>query len=250
MSFAGLLLTLDFPADQKEALLVYLTQYGIDLYGLVEQGHSGWQAHGGHGSGRKFPVLLAGLMLGEENMRSVRANFGEDMQTIWIGETLPVGAYTGSWHTPPESVVYGGHVGINGESVNAGWGPYEHTAPSAWRSTLGESYRRCCTSVSWIGEALAARLIPGMMSAWNHPQFFAYADRWMLTADNPADLERIRAATGMTIDPDFQQGQSWKILSGGGYYQPHRTFVDEMWAAYRNAAAPSPPMGLHIVHEQ
>jgi hypothetical protein len=37
----------------------------------------------------------------------------------------------------------------------------------------------------------------------------------------------------MTIDPDFQQGQSWKILSGGGYSEPHRTFVDEMWAAYR-----------------
>ena len=37
----------------------------------------------------------------------------------------------------------------------------------------------------------------------------------------------------MSVDPDFMQGQSWKILSGGGYYQPHRTFVDEMWAAYR-----------------
>jgi hypothetical protein len=36
------------------------------------------------------------------------------------------------------------------------------------------------------------------------------------------------------------QGQVWKILSGGGYYQPHRTFVDEMWAAYRNT---SPDLG-------
>jgi hypothetical protein len=49
----------------------------------------------------------------------------------------------------------------------------------------------------------------------------------------------------MVIDPDFMQGQSWEILSGGGYYQPHRTFVDEMWTAYRNlsldATPPSPP---------
>ena len=38
----------------------------------------------------------------------------------------------------------------------------------------------------------------------------------------------------MTIDSDFMQGQSSKILSGGGYQKPYRTFVDEMWAAYRN----------------
>ncbi len=250
MSFASLLLTLNFTQAQKEPLLVYLTQYGIDLYGLVEQGHTGWQAHGGHGTGRKFPIVLAGMMLNEENMKSVQANFGEDMQTIWVTETPPSGTYTKSWHIKPETVVYGGHVGINGESVNPGWGPYEHLAPSAWKNTLGESYRRCCTSVSWVGEALAARLIPGMQEAWNHPQFFAYVDRWMLSSDDPRDLETIRSATGMTIDADFMQGQSWKILSGGGYYKPHRTFVDEMWTAYRNTSPdtvpPLPPKNLRL----
>jgi hypothetical protein len=234
MSFAGLLLTLDAPPEQKEPLLVYLTQYGIDLYGLVEQGHTGWQAFGGHGSGRKFPVLLAGLMLNEGNMMSPRAQFGEDMQTIWVTETPPPGTWTNSWHLKPVQVVYAGHLGTNGESVNPGWGPYEHLPPTAWKNTLGESYRRCCTSVSWVGEALAARLIPGLQAAWNHPQFFAYVDRWMFTLDDPRDLASIQTATGMTVDADFQQGQSWKILSGGGYYQPHRTFVDEMWTAYRD----------------
>jgi cysteine-rich repeat protein len=246
VSFAGLLLTLNFTQAQKEPLLVYLTQYGIDLYGLVEQGHTGWQAHGGHGTGRKFPIVFAGMLLNEGSMKSVQANFGEDMQTIWVTETAPVGTYTRSWHIKPETVVYGGHVGVNGESVNPGWGPYEHLAPSAWKNTLGESYRRCCTSVSWVGEALAARLIPGMQGAWNHPQFFAYVDRWMLSPDDPRDLETIRSATGMTIDADFFQGQSWKILSGGGYYKPHRTFVDEMWAAYKSNTSPSPPTNLRI----
>jgi hypothetical protein len=246
MSFAGLLLTLDFPAEQKEPLLVYLTQYGIDLYGLVEQGHTGWQAHGGHGSGRKLPIVLAGLMLNQEKMKSVQAKFGEDMQTIWVRETPPPGTYTESWHTKPETVVYGGHVGINGESVNPGWGPYEHLAPSAWKSTLGEAYRRCCTSVSWVGEMLAARLIPGMEQAWNHPQFFAYVHRWMGSPDDPADLAAIQGATGMTIEADFMQGQAWKILSGGGYYKPHRTFVDEMWAAYWNRV-PAPPPNAEFI---
>jgi hypothetical protein len=94
-----------------------------------------------------------------------------------------------------------------------------------------------------VGEALAARLIPGMEAAWNHPQFFAYVDRWMLSPDHPQDLEAIRLATGMTIYGDFLQGQSWKILSGGGYDKSHRTFVDEMWAAYRNYSPdPTPPL--------
>jgi len=251
MSFAGLLLALNFPPEQKEPLLVYLTQYGIDLYGLVEQGHTGWQAHGGHGSGRKFPILLAGVMLNEDKMKSVQAKFGEDMQTIWVSETPPAGTYTKSWHTKPETVVYGGHVGINGESVNPGWGPYEHLAASAWKNTLGESYRRCCTSVSWVGEALAARLIPEMQVAWNHPQFFAYIDRWMFSPDDPQDLQTILSATGMTVDPDFMQGQSWKILSGGGYYKTYRTFVDDMWAAYRNRSTdttpPSAPKNLRVL---
>jgi hypothetical protein len=234
MSFAGLLLTLDATPEEKEPLLVYLTQYGIDLYGLLEQGHSGWQGFGGHGSGRKFPIVLAGLMLDQEGMKAPPGQFGEDMQTIWVSETPPAGTYTNSWHLKPETVVYAGHVGTNGESVSAGWGPYEHLAPAAWKNTLGESYRRCCTSVSWVGEALAARLIPGMQTAWNHPQFFGYVDRWMFTPDDPRDLATIQGATGLAVDADFMQGQSWRILSGGGYYQPHRTFVDEMWAAYRN----------------
>ena len=250
MSFSGLLLTLNFTPEQKEPLLVYLTQYGIDLYGLVEKGHAGWQAHGGHGTGRKFPIILAGVMLDDAAMKAVAADFSEDMQTIRVSETPPAGTYTKSWHIKPETTVYGGHVGINGESVNAGWGPYEHLAPSAWKSTLGESYRRCCTSVSWVGEALAARLIAGMQGAWNHPQFFDYADRWMLTPDDPRDLSAIQSAAGMVVDPDFQQGQSWKILSGGGYSQAHRTFIDEMWAAYRNipldAMPPAKPKGARI----
>jgi hypothetical protein len=91
MSFAGLLLTLDFTPEQKEPLLIYLVQYGIDLYGLLEQGHSGWQAHGGHGSGRKFPILLSGLLLNEDRMKSPAGRFGEDMQTIRITETPPRG---------------------------------------------------------------------------------------------------------------------------------------------------------------
>ncbi|MDP4082974.1 MAG: hypothetical protein Q8923_20225, partial [Bacillota bacterium] len=57
-------------------------------------------------------------------------------------------------------------------------------------------------------------------------------DRWMNVADDPADLAEIKTKWGTMYDRDFQQGQSWRILSGGGYYTDWRTFVDEMWTAY------------------
>jgi hypothetical protein len=234
IGFAGLLLTLNFTPAQKEPLLVYMVQYGIDLYGLVQQGHAGWPGWGGYGQGRKLPILLAGLMLNQPGMTNVQAQFGEDMQTIWITETLPAGTYKQSWHKAPQTAVYGGHTGINGESMNLGWGPYEHLPPSAWVNLIGEEYVRCCTSFSWIGEALAARLIPGMQSAWNHPQFFAYADRWMFIPDDPADLARIQNEAGFSIGSDVQHGQTWKVLNGGGYNHPYANFGDHMWAAYRN----------------
>jgi hypothetical protein len=146
---------------------------------------------------------------------------------------LPAGTFTQSWQTEPQTVVYGGHVGINGNSVSPGWGPYEHLPPSEWTNGVGEDYRRCCTSVSWIGEALAARLIPGMQAAWNHPQFFAYADRWMFVPDDPNDVAAMLTDAGVDVSGDYRQGQSWDILSGGGYYEPYANFVDAMWAQYR-----------------
>ena len=241
MSFAGLMLTLDVTAAVKEPLLIHMVQNGIDNFGLVEQGRLGWSAHGGHGSGRKFPIILAGVLLDEAKMRNVRADFGEDMQTIWVKETLPAGAFTRTWHKNPEAVAYGGHVGLRGEEKKPGWGPHEHLAPSKWLGNhIGETYRRCCTSVGWVGEALAARLIPGMEAAWAHPQFFAYVDRWMNAAEDPEDLQRIATEAGYTVGRDFMQGTAWRILSGGGYSAPHRAFVDEMWARYRKTAGTTP----------
>ena len=75
-----------------------------------------------------------------------------------------------------------------------------------------------------------------------------WTDGWVLPII-PWISKRIRSATGMTIDPDFMQGQAWKILSGGGYYRPYRTFIDEMWAAYRNSSAPSSPANLRIIQK-
>ena len=227
VAMAGLLLTLNFPAASKEPLLVYFVQYGIDLYGAVQAGHGGWGAHGGHGAGRKLPIVLAGLLLGDTGMQSPQASFSEDKQTMfgngWTGATA----------------LYAGHVGAQGNSNHVGWGAYEHLQPGSWLDPIGESYRRCCTSIGWVGEALTARLT-GADQVWNHPAFFAYVDRWM-TEDDSAHLDIIQAQTGRSYHASWsRQGQAWD------------PFVEEMWATHRNSvgARPAPPENLRMVQSQ
>jgi hypothetical protein len=248
-SYVGLLLDLDFPASQKVTLTNYFVQYGIDLFGCVESGY-GWPAFGGHRSGRKMPIVFSGMLLGNASMKNVSTlypnQFGEDMQTVYVSQ-IP-GGYTQAWNGA--TVIYGGHYGVkNGSSpgggapVSAGlYGPYEQLTPSNtnWpllngNEQLGESYRRCCTSISWVGEALAMRIL-GARATWNYPAFFDYADRWMSepgtqTIPESQCVQDILKNTGFDYTAGWdQQGQT------GGWLQgefPQYTFVDDMWHAYR-----------------
>ncbi|MBN1761173.1 MAG: hypothetical protein JW863_22785 [Chitinispirillaceae bacterium] len=213
-----LMLLCDYTAAEKESLLINIIQYGIDLWGISRAGYPGWQAHGGHGSGRKWPILFAGLLLGDTAMASPDAaypelRFGEDMQTMYDQ------CWTGA------KVVYAGHQGvIDGKPVSTtpGWGPYEHKPPTEWADSnkIGEDYRRCCTSLSWVGEALAARIM-NATGLWNHDAFFDYVDRWM-TENDSAAVKAISDARGWDYSANWaRQGQCWDA------------FVENMWEEYR-----------------
>jgi len=225
IGMATLLLMLDYTEVEKEALLINVVQYGIDLWGIARAEYPGWIAHGGHGSGRKWPIVFAGLMLGDTQMQKPsqtypNLKFGEDMHT----------AYANCW--TGAKAVYTGHMGVwNGQPVSnlPHWGPYEHIHPSQWQSTfknvdryhIGEDYRRSCTSIAWVGQALAARIMDAE-DLWNHDPFFAYVDRWM-TEDDTQHVVDILEATGRDYSAGWQrQGQAWD------------KFVNNMWTSYRN----------------
>ena len=108
-------------------------------------------------------------------------------------------------------------------------GPYEHLHPSKWpgnNPTMSEGYRRCCTSVSWIGQCLAVRMMRAE-KVWDHDAFFAYCDRWM-TQDDTEHLKEIQKAHPGWGERTVRQRSTWD------------PFVDEMWAAYRNNLPPAP----------
>jgi hypothetical protein len=237
-SYASLLLMLNFPASQKVNLTNYFVQYGIDLYGCLQAGY-GWPAFGGHRSGRKLPIIFAGILLGNDAMKNASASypdkFGEDMQTVYVNRVPPVGTYQHAWQGA--DVIYGGHYGVtaSGQPVSAGlYGPYEQLQPANWplingNEQLGEAYRRCCTSVSWVGEALAIHLLHAE-NVWNYPAFFDYVDRWM-TEDDTQAIAEIKAQSGFDYSQDWErQGQTRYWLQGEF---PQYSFIDDMWKAYR-----------------
>lgn len=198
ISIASLMLMLDVPTRQKEKLTIGMIQHGIDLYGTAMNGGY-WNEGGGHSSGRKWPVLFAGIMLGDSSFFDLppSAIFQEDTQTYygegWFGQKV-------LW----QMIMHHGRRETYEEKPPAQWERWDRTS---------ESYRICCTSSAWVGTALAARYLKAV-SIWGHDAFFDYVDRWMQEDDPYAadrgDNRRPQAET-TTFDP----------------------FVTAMWKAYR-----------------
>ncbi len=171
---ASLMLHVDFTDAQKERLLVRFVQAGIDLWGVLEDGGV-WQAGDGHHSGRKWPIVFAGLVLGDTDMAGVGHDpsvlfMGEDGQTFTVMETSP-GVYNqGFGGYGPQ------HVGLRE------WGKKHELRPEFddedW---LADPYRSCCTANAWYGQLLSC-LIMGAKPLWNHDVLFDYQDRYLQTS--------------------------------------------------------------------
>lgn len=201
VSTVSLVLCLDDPKKERETLLLRFVQLGIDYYGVTQSDSDLWRANGGHNSGRKMPILFAGLLLDHDGMKHVKASFAEDQQTyygqgyrgqkaLWTIDCEPNRRHD---HLPPKQ-----------------WdGPSFKGDNNGWKS---EAYRQL-NGPTWIGQALAARLM-GMKECWDHDAFFDYVDRWVTeAADGTVDRKTLRP-TG--YDPFYGTGE----------------FVKEMWQTY------------------
>jgi len=167
------------PLSERRQLAIRLVQIGIDFFGNV-RGGAYWEGVGGHGSGRKFPILFAGALLGDPAMSAVgvdypsvrrldgtyTVHFGEDAQTFYVQQTAPQQFNWG----------YGGYTAA--ELGMPEWGFSHAHSPSGDNvSWTGNNYRQCCTVNGWIGAVLCARIM-GLRQAWQHPALFDYTDRY------------------------------------------------------------------------
>jgi hypothetical protein len=190
----ALVLQLDLDDSVKRPLAIAMVQLGIDTYGIVGGGGR-FPPDGGTGSGRKFPLLLAGTLLGDESMlrmaRDSRLPFAEDAQTFYVQQTAP-----GVWNH--------GHGDYSADDEGlAEWGNRHADDPGLDnRSWTADPFRRCCTANAWHGYVLATRIM-GLVDAWGHPALFDYVDRYMQT------------------EPEGSWTRSWS------------PFAERMWDRYR-----------------
>jgi len=206
VSTVSLMLLVADPAGERETLLLRFVQLGIDYYGVTQSDADLWRANGGHNSGRKMPILFAGVLLGHEGMRHVKAAFAEDQQTYYGT------GYRGQkalWTIDCTEARRHEHL-----SPDQWAGPPFQGGNDGWKS---EGYRRL-NGPTWVGQALAARLL-GAKSDWNHDAFFDYVDRW------------VGEAEGGSVDHETLKTTGYKPFYGGA-----GGFIEAMWKAHRAKA--------------
>ncbi len=168
----ALMLHCDYTNEQKETLFIRFVQLGIDFFGIVEDGGIGnWSPDGGHASGRKWPILFAGLVLDNNDMKEIGVksgvyaydgeyeagdlppdyiHFGEDCQTFYVkAADVYTSPYTLRWQnmgstTGTVSVENGSKIvtcsGSNWTSLNGEDDYFGVDGDNQAYSTSGRSY--------------------------------------------------------------------------------------------------------------
>jgi hypothetical protein len=241
ISMGALMLHMDFTNEQKELLLCRFVQLGIDLYGIIEAGgREVWSNDGGVAGGRKWPILFAGIILGDTGMKSIGQksgdylyqngygpgncppdyiHFGEDDQTFYVTQ-----ADVNITNSPAASGV-GDEGKIPYSKSDIGlpeWAIRHATAPNMSNKSIWSAYRNVA-GPPFDGTALAALLTEGGKELWNHNAFFDYTDRYMAMTASGGEFE------------------GW--WSGIGKYtrnmwDRYRAQCGPIWPASQNATAP------------
>ncbi|NLC30458.1 MAG: hypothetical protein GX765_00195 [Candidatus Moranbacteria bacterium] len=171
----ALRLMLNDSYEEKEEALIYYIQFGLDLYYQMKQGIK-WYPNGGHGSGRKLPIIFAGILLENEEIKnavkSVTKEAGDSSifqedgflyrgynNTSLFGSggnywTNVVTDYDSRTSKDPYGYIDGGHV-------------------------PGTSYQEGINSMIWKGPVMAIKFMPEAEIIWDNRLFEEYVNRWV-----------------------------------------------------------------------
>jgi Divergent InlB B-repeat domain len=212
----ALMLNLNFSNQQKETLLVRYVQLGVDLYGIVRDGgEKNWINNGGHASGRKWPILFAGLVLNDPNMKNIGrpdipgygtseadyVHFGEDDQTFYVAQVDVDATHSPQWNPDSRDAL---RIPYEAEDIGLPEWAIVHTTDPYRSNKFWETAYREVNGSCWAGFILAAHIV-GAEKLWNHDVLFDYMDRYM------------------QIETRYRQTSK---------------FVENMWDVYRSAYGP------------
>ena len=264
VSLASLMLHLNYSAEEKRNLLIRFVQLGIDNYGIIiNGGKANWRNSGGHSSGRKWPILFAGLMLGDAGMQSIGQKsgdylyqnghdntnpppdyiqFSEDDQTFYVSkdDIIPVpyekiifknGFVFYGKGNPVKRIDYSEYT-INHLGMPE-WG-IDHVGENLWDGlSWGASYRQCCNAVAWTGYILAAHIMDAK-DLWNKKALFDYQDRYM----------QVTRSDGLY--PGFRVFD-YKFLAD--MWDTYRADYGPVWSGSYDIVAPNAPLNLVSVKQ-
>ena len=195
IGIAALMLNLDFTNQEKETLLIRFVQLGIDSYGIVQDGgQETWRQD----SGRKLPIIFAGTILNNNEMKSIGEKSGDYAHTLPYGPGNP----------PPDLIrfeedeftFYVSQLDVDmthspewrPDTRSAELIPYETTDIGLPEWGLVRLYDRAAINKYWVtsyrpvnGPIYAGIALPlhilDLKELWNHDALFDYTDRYMGT---------------------------------------------------------------------
>jgi hypothetical protein len=217
----------------KQALVNYL-QMAIDFRSMAAGGVF-WGPDGGHGNGRKLPLLFAAFAFGSTDFSNAIAlsSFSEDQQ-VWRG----VGGVALFGSPTTESGYW--QQALTGTGARDARDPYGQIDGGG--AEIGGAYQFCCTAKPWKYTVLALYML-GLESAWgNGNTLIDYVERWVASGatalpDTCAPYDGNPANYGITFGPNGAGGcipgagrypASNGINPDGGFYGA--TLGDELWA--------------------
>jgi hypothetical protein len=160
----------------KDRLIIGLVQYGIDSAGIADN-DGGWPADGGHGLGRKWPILLAGSLLNNAHLLNAGrwpTRFQENEQTFYVSRAEVAITNGPEWKPDKRATLL---PYTDADIGKAEWGIRHATVPQSDNAHFTATYREINGAIM-PAFALAARAM-GLKQAWNHDPFFDYCDRYM-----------------------------------------------------------------------
>ena len=201
----ALMLHLKMDKAEKMKLLIPYIQYGIDCFGITQVG-GGWPANGGHGMGRKLPILAAGTLLNDQAMLDIgksKTRFHDDEQTFYVEEIDIERSHSDKWKPDSraaDKLSYSEeHLGM------PEWGIRHFLKPFADNRGWRTPYRDINNTVL-PGTALAASMFQ-LREAWNHDALFDYARRIM--HEPKVSLNKINS----TNAPDHFSFNMWQAYA-------------------------------------
>jgi len=254
----GILIS-DFPLADKERLLHWFVQVGIDLYGVVDwsldNGVSPFTADGGHNNGRKMPIIFAGYMLNDSDMLNIRERAGacffqETAMYGWvdqedIDETNGPNwepFYDGSRPTQPYSQDMLGmpewladrcrsHLGKNKGNANWHGHPYR----------LGGNMH--------VHHMVALGMLSmGLKEQWGNEAFFDYAHRYVAIGEGSPDPFGIGTYGSVEGVPGSSGDAGWRQYWHSKWrYDVFKAHWDKVYN--RNGRSPAPPSAPELTIE-